>query len=283
METSTNEKSTVQPCSKQTGRAEKILSVELREQIAVSQFEIIWQLRDALIIFSALFPAPLPDLLLYASTPPQPLRLFHILRRYAAALFDCENRHYSDPGGASRRREDLACRIESMILEHVLGFESSIRHIRFHAGVGEMKTAIREGLATHIRDLRQASSSDPAEERLATSSARNHSGTPMPASKVQAVIPSNNARAYIGAPADENIQSRRAKVDAFIERARHKTGRRITRTMIWKAAGYKNRTEFERWQRGDARTTAAAHRNIMRVLSGNVENIFPAYRKLSQH
>jgi hypothetical protein len=44
---------------------------------------------------------------------------------------------------------------------------------------------------------------------------------------------------------------RRALVDAYIEEVLSKTGKRITRTDIWRSAGYKTRTEFEKWQRRD--------------------------------
>ena len=41
---------------------------------------------------------------------------------------------------------------------------------------------------------------------------------------------------------------RRALVDAYIEEVRSKIGKRITRKDIWLKAGYKTRTEFERWE-----------------------------------
>ena len=47
---------------------------------------------------------------------------------------------------------------------------------------------------------------------------------------------------------------RRAAVDAFIEEVFQKTGKKITRTDIWRVSGYTDRTQFERFQR-DAHTT----------------------------
>ena len=41
---------------------------------------------------------------------------------------------------------------------------------------------------------------------------------------------------------------RRAWVDTYIEEVFKKTGKRITRTAIWKKAGDKSRAEFERWE-----------------------------------
>ena len=64
--------------------------------------------------------------------------------------------------------------------------------------------------------------------------------------------------------ADPIAQMRRNLVDDFIALARQQ-GVTVTRTMIWKRAAYKTRTEFERWER-NKRSTAAADRNIGRVL-----------------
>ena len=58
----------------------------------------------------------------------------------------------------------------------------------------------------------------------------------------------------------------RAAVDAFIEEVLQETGKRITRTDIWRAAGYKDRTEFERFQRDDPRTTDSAKAAFYRTL-----------------
>jgi hypothetical protein len=63
-------------------------------------------------------------------------------------------------------------------------------------------------------------------------------------------------------------QSRRAAVDAYIEEVLNKTGKKITRTDIWKHARYKSRTEFERWERNDAKNpNRTAHHRFTRVLS----------------
>ncbi len=68
--------------------------------------------------------------------------------------------------------------------------------------------------------------------------------------------------------ADAKGTHRRAAVDGYIEEVFSKTGRRITRKEIWKAAGYTSRTEFERWERYDPKNpNRAAHRAFMRILS----------------
>jgi len=60
----------------------------------------------------------------------------------------------------------------------------------------------------------------------------------------------------------------RAKVDAYKAEVLRKTGRQITRADIWKAADYKSRSEFERWERNDSkRQNKTAHRRFMQVLT----------------
>jgi hypothetical protein len=67
---------------------------------------------------------------------------------------------------------------------------------------------------------------------------------------------------------DANGTDRRAAVTAYIQEVLSKTERRITRTDIWKEAGYKSRTEFERWERDDPNNpNKAAHRTFTRILS----------------
>jgi len=59
--------------------------------------------------------------------------------------------------------------------------------------------------------------------------------------------------------------ARRAAVEALISKVAAE-GRKITRKDIWTVAGYKDATEFERFQRGDARTTRSAALAFNRVL-----------------
>jgi hypothetical protein len=50
----------------------------------------------------------------------------------------------------------------------------------------------------------------------------------------------------------ESIKASRTElVNAYIDEVFQRTGKRITRTDIWKSARYKSRTEFERWERND--------------------------------
>jgi hypothetical protein len=64
------------------------------------------------------------------------------------------------------------------------------------------------------------------------------------------------------------VAKRRAAVDAYIDEVFQKTGKRITRTNIWRHARYKTRTEFERWQRNDLKNpNQAAHERFTRILT----------------
>jgi len=69
-------------------------------------------------------------------------------------------------------------------------------------------------------------------------------------------------------PTANSVMDRRAAVDAYIDEVFKKTGKRITRTDIWKAARYKSRTEFERWERKDPKhPNKTAHQHFTRILS----------------
>jgi hypothetical protein len=68
--------------------------------------------------------------------------------------------------------------------------------------------------------------------------------------------------------ANRTNATRRAEVDAYIEEVFSRTGKRITRTDIWKSARYKSRTEFERWERNDqSHPNKTAHQRFTRILT----------------
>jgi hypothetical protein len=60
---------------------------------------------------------------------------------------------------------------------------------------------------------------------------------------------------------------RRALVDAHIDEVFRLTKKRISRSDIWKEAGYTGATEFERWQRNDLLTSKKANRLFTRILT----------------
>ena len=59
---------------------------------------------------------------------------------------------------------------------------------------------------------------------------------------------------------------RKAAINFYIEEVFRVTGKKLRRIDIWTEAGYTTRTEFERWERADPRTTKAADRNFTRIL-----------------
>jgi hypothetical protein len=122
-------------------------------------------------------------------------------------------------------------------------------------------------LADRIRHYQRAAVSRlTAESPVGQQPAETQSGEPgmRPAESNLAEstsAPGTDIRSTIGS-------DRRAAVDAYIAEVLAKTGRRITRTHIWRAAGYKSRTEFERWERDDPdRRNHAANEAFNRILS----------------
>ncbi len=69
-----------------------------------------------------------------------------------------------------------------------------------------------------------------------------------------------------------------SRIEAFISKM-DVAGHHITRTNIWKVAGYKDATEFQRFQRGDPRTTRSATGNFNRVLLMSPEAFMQALEK----
>jgi hypothetical protein len=60
---------------------------------------------------------------------------------------------------------------------------------------------------------------------------------------------------------------RREAVQDYIDEVLEKTEKRITKTDFWKSARYKTRSDFERWQRNDPKTSRTAHERFTRLLS----------------
>ena len=67
-------------------------------------------------------------------------------------------------------------------------------------------------------------------------------------------------------PLVSNKKVNKARVDAYIREVFDATGRKLTRKDFWQAAGYKHRTEFQRWQANSESSTRAARENFERVL-----------------
>jgi hypothetical protein len=75
-----------------------------------------------------------------------------------------------------------------------------------------------------------------------------------------------DARKYKGV--DPTARLRYALVEAHLEEAFRETGRKKTRRDIWKQAGYKTATEFQRFQRNDLEhVNEKANRRFMEILT----------------
>jgi hypothetical protein len=62
-------------------------------------------------------------------------------------------------------------------------------------------------------------------------------------------------------------RQRRARVDEYIEEVLRVKKKRISRSDIWKEAGHRDATAFERWQRNDSRTSKVHDRHFTRILT----------------
>ena len=76
----------------------------------------------------------------------------------------------------------------------------------------------------------------------------------------------------------DQIVSAKVRIASFIQAMRNE-GYEITKTQIWRAAGYNNATEFERFQRDDERTTASARDNFNRILAMSPDLFINLLRK----
>jgi hypothetical protein len=80
---------------------------------------------------------------------------------------------------------------------------------------------------------------------------------------------SNNKRGKSRKPVtreDSLASERRKAVQAYIDEVFEKSGKRITRAEIWRLAHYKDRTDFERWQRNDPKATRTANERFTQLL-----------------
>jgi hypothetical protein len=105
-----------------------------------------------------------------------------------------------------------------------------------------------------------------------------------PVRGVRHVWRSQAAPAGRPAPADGDSSTTadpRVLIDSFIEKVAM-AGRKITRRDIWMAAGYKDGTEFERFQRGSSRSTKSAAANFQRVLKLQPEDFLRLLGKKTQ-
>jgi hypothetical protein len=74
------------------------------------------------------------------------------------------------------------------------------------------------------------------------------------------------ARGARAGSADPTAAKRRALVDAYMAEVLRVKNKRIFRSDIWKEAGYKDATAFQRWQRNDRRSSESDNRAFTRLL-----------------
>jgi hypothetical protein len=86
---------------------------------------------------------------------------------------------------------------------------------------------------------------------------------------VEAAAEENSGRAAKGVrvgSGDPIAAKRRAQVDAYMAEVLRVKNKRIFRSDIWKEAGYKDATAFQRWQRNDRRSSESDNRAFTRLL-----------------
>jgi hypothetical protein len=96
-------------------------------------------------------------------------------------------------------------------------------------------------------------------------------GVKLPPRKPIAATAEVKAEAAPNNRASQPTMSRCDFVNSFIAKLTE-SGRKITRKDVWSVAGYKDRTEFERFQRGSVRTTQSAINSFNRVLAMKPED-----------
>jgi hypothetical protein len=65
----------------------------------------------------------------------------------------------------------------------------------------------------------------------------------------------------------DTAEQRQAAVKAYIAEVFEQTGKRISKSAIWKKAGYKTRSDFERWERNRKNASKVSHDRFTRILT----------------
>jgi len=90
------------------------------------------------------------------------------------------------------------------------------------------------------------------------------------------------AKAQMQKPRASAEAKNKRLVEDFIAAVRSKTSRKITKKDIWTVAGYRDATEFSRFQRNDTRTTPTATGNFNRVLNYRPEEFIGMLERKSE-
>jgi hypothetical protein len=173
----------------------------------------------------------------------------------------------ADRCGSIRKELKLMVRNKGFI-----GLAPALRHLEKQAK--DLKTHWTNRLEVEARELEYKNTAAARPPRAAS--------FPFARSTTKAAVENRNPgqRTYLLRATDQNTMTdangtrkkpkpteHRAMVEAYIEEVYDKTGERITKTALWKAARYKTRTEFERFERQDLkRPNKAANERFLRIL-----------------
>jgi len=169
-------------------------------------------------------------------------------RRLAADLSEQERLYVRRMAGHLGDLEGILDRIETRRIklcdapEVQRRYEESVkRFLEAFQGAKELRGSV---VGTHLNPLADRLNNQP--ERSKRSSENMREEPPQKKSPPRVEPPASIIKGV-----ESNPEDRHKMVDAYIAEVLDKTGKRITRTAIWRKAGYKSRTEFERWQRQD--------------------------------
>jgi hypothetical protein len=223
------------------------------------------------------------------NNPPQPppklpKRVLSIIASYARALFDTAQKYPRDPK-LPRKLRQLAKSTSRRVMAVLVRLETApYNRLEYHGvTLSEMRKTVDEALRQAVQDHLQGLASDAHPQPQEPTTTMNVQSTSQLVSTVG--VKAGPAKQLVHATNEEELTAmdaeakaspsiiqnskttgRRDAIDAFISKVAE-TGRKITRKDIWTVAGYKDSTEFQRYQRHDARTTASATSNFKRVLS----------------
>lgn len=176
---------------------------------------------------------------------------------------------------------DAAAVVDAAVLE-------ALRHVGNDALVSRTAENVRNELVARCRaGFEKIRAEWPSKPHQPLPAEVNAAAT-MPASPIIAEITAREGRQIqdLGAQAEfhtggdvgnDQAADHRAAVDRFIERV--SKVRKIRKKDIWTVAGYKNRTEFERFQRKDPKATKSGIENFTRVLAMTPEAFIEALDK----
>ena len=139
----------------------------------------------------------------------------------------------------------------------------------------EKELSIQKRALELIQKRRAALEARASNKQLAVVDSENQASLSTDANSTQTRSESVSVQVKKVEPVQETVgqttATRRKQIDDFISKVRE-SGRKITRKHLWTAAGYKDATEFERYQREDSRTTKSAATTFNRILNMNPEN-----------